>query len=265
MIQWTPIVWRSLGATLALSLGAAACQPSPSQESQSKAAPIAGEGGESGEAAMAQAGEGGEQGEAGAASALAGLTPAATVDLNRWRLWGFTAVAAAEASNANLAEAGALIGQGLLEVFPTPPPGLDLTALRALDNDAAKAGATAAAFSARLSSAQAALIAGAPVSADIVKRLLELAVGLYREADKGAAGVDPLEYQHSLGAVLAAQAALQALKQSPGAKREALAKADTALAALRAQYAPLRAPDVIVPHGAIAAQASRVELELSGL
>lgn len=156
-------------------------------------------------------GAAGESGEAGAADALAGLSGEALIAFNCWRLWGFTAVAAAEFSDNRYSEGGVLIGQGLVEVFPTPPPGVDLFDLRAIDKELI-IGAPKPDLQRRFAQAQADLIASAPASPETVRRLVEIALGLYRVVHLPEGGVDPIEYQHSLAAVLAAQEALARLK-----------------------------------------------------
>jgi hypothetical protein len=259
-IRLTPVIWTRLGAAVLLGAGLGGCAPATPPPAPAPTA-TPGQAGEVGEQAVGEGG--GEAGEVGAASALSGLSPADAAQFNRWRLFGFVAIAGAELADRNYPEASALIGQGMLEVFPTPPAGLDLAALNALDAELA-ASAPKADAGARLTAAGKALVAGAPSTPDTVRRLVELAVGLYQEADKGAEGVDPLEYQHSLGAALAAQQALAALKaasKNPGA----FAKAETELNRLRALYAPVRAGDKITPYKDMLAQASRVELELAGV
>lgn len=257
MIRWSAIAWSRLGAAALLGGGLAACaQPaSPPAAEQAPTQAIAAPGGEAGESA------GGEAGEAGASAALSGLSGEPAVAFNRWRLAGFLAIAAAEAKDKNYAEAGALIGQGALEVFPTPPAGLDLTVVKALDAELSS-GAPKGDALARIEATRTGLIASAPPTADTVRRLVSLAAGLYKEAD-GEAGVDPLEYQHSLGAVMAAESALAALQASGNASRYAAAQSQ--LKALRALYTGPRAGETIAPHRTVSAQASRVELELSGL
>lgn len=258
MIRWSPIAWSRVGVAVVVGAGIAAC--SPAQPAQAAAPASAGQpsepaGGHGGE------GGGGEAGEAGAVAALAGLSPEEAVSLNRWRLSGFLAIAALEAKDGNFAEASALVGQGALEVFPEPIAGVDLAGVKALDAELSASPKTD--ILQRLAAAGATLTATAAPTKDTVRRLVELAAGLYREADQ-ATGVDPLEYQHSLGAVLAAQAAFATLK-TKGGDAGGIARAEAELTKLRAMFAPVRAAEKITPHGAITAQASRVELELAGL
>lgn len=260
MIRWSPIAWSRAGLAVALGAGLAACGPAAAPAGTDAAPPPPTSHTATAPAAGGEAGSG-EAGEAGAVAALAGLSAEQTVAFNRWRLAGFVAIAALEAKDGRTAEASALLGQGVLEVFAAPADGVDLAPIKALDAELAAGPKPGVAE--RLTAAATALTGQAPPSADTVRRLLELAAGLYREADQST-GVDPLEYQHSLGAVLAAQGAFDGLK-SKGGDAAALARAQAELTKLRALYAPVRAPDKITPHGAITAQVSRVELELAGL
>jgi hypothetical protein len=70
-------------------------------------------------------------------------------------------------------------------------------------------------------------------------------------------GVDPIEYQHSLGAALAAQ---QVLAKASGSK---VAAAKPELDKLVAMWPAAVAPEKPTPVGQLSAQASRVELALS--
>jgi hypothetical protein len=266
-LTWSPKIWSRTGAAVLVGVvgaGLAGCGAPADRPEKTTAAVAPLDGDSTAMPASEGPSGGGEAGEAGAANALAGLNGETLTALNRWRLWGFTAVAAAEFTGANYTEGGVLIGQGLDEVFRDPPPGVDLSDLKAIDKELID-GPPKTPLDSRFAKARADLIANAPVTADTVRRLVEVGLGLYRFvnlADGG--GVDPIEYQHSLAAILAAQEALARFK--PSAKSPAaFARAEAALAQLRALYPTLRAGDTAVPLQQLAAQASRLELELSGL
>lgn len=278
MIELTAKLWRGVGvaALLASGVSLAACQPG-------------GEGGESGSAQHGEAGEaakgetggeagegaapvapaasaGGEAGEAGASTAYAGLDPVAATALRLQHLKGFLLVAKKELEAGHGPEAGALIGQGVLEV--QTPTGdafgdLDLAPVNAasaalLDAKPDGARALQAAIDA-VSSKQ------APADAALVRRMLSIASGLYSGVVVNGA-VDPLEYQHSLGAALSAQDAFTRAEASLKAKNASrAAEVKTELARLVALWPTAVAPDKPTPPAQVAAQASRVELALYGL
>lgn len=256
-MQWK--LWTAIGVT-ALALGAC----SPGGEGGESAKP--GHSGEAGESAApapppAPVAAGGEQGEAGAADAYAGLEGVARAGLRLQHLKGFLLIAE-RAVREGQADAGVVLAQqGLLEVADPAPAelaGLDLAPLRAaLDaGDPAKAAPA-------LRAALAAIDKAAPVpDADRVRRMLALTRGLYSEVNSPE-GVDPIEYQHSLGAALSAADALgklTAAKPGPAAQR-AVAEMD----ALVKLWPALTAPDQPAPASAVNAAAARVELALSGV
>ncbi|MFZ4069888.1 MAG: hypothetical protein ACOYJ6_07255 [Caulobacterales bacterium] len=254
-------LWTAVGVA-ALALGA--CSPG-SEGGEGAAKP--GQSGEAGESpapapppAPAATG-GGEQGEAGAADAYAGLEGAARTGLRLQHLKGFLLIAD-RALRDGQGDAGVVLAQqGLLEVADPAPGelgGLDFGALRA-----ALEGGDPGKVSAALRAALAAIDkAASSPDAERVRRMLALTRGLYGEVNSPE-GVDPIEYQHSLGAALAAADALgklAAAKPGPAAQR-AVAEMD----GLVKLWPALTAPDRPAPASAVNAAAARVELALSGV
>lgn len=278
MIELRAKLWRGVGlaAVLAGGVGLAACQPG-GEAGENGAHVESGEaakgetGGEAGEGAAAPAAEapaaaGGEAGEAGASEAYARLKPEDATALRLQHLKGFLLVAQKELQAGRAAEAGALVGQGVLEVH-TPAPdafgGLDIAKVNAATNallDGKPEGAAA------LQAAIDAVTAKQTVSdAALVRRMLSITRGLY--AGVVANGVvDAIEYQHSLGAALAAQDAFtrgEAALTAKNASRTAEAKKE--LERLVALWPSAVAPVAPTPPAQVAAQTSRVELVLYGL
>jgi hypothetical protein len=93
---------------------------------------------------------------------------------------------------------------------------------------------------------------------DAESNALEISSGLYKGVVVDG-GVDPIEYQHSLGAALSAQTALvDAAKSDPS-----LAAAKPEMDRFVALWPTPSAPEKPAAHGALLAQASRIELALS--
>ena len=246
-------LWRSTGlAAMALSLAACGDQPSGDADAPAPSAlPAA--------SAPTAPTAGGEAGEAGAASAYAGGNGAQRTALRLQHLKGFVLIAQRVAQGGANDEATALIGQGLLEVYDSAPPaefgGLDVTPVRAAAGDATQIGAALAAIDA----------ARAPVEADsaaLAARMADIAAGLYQGVVLPD-GVDPIEYQHSFGAALAARDALTANEtalraENAAAYEAALAEADRFIT-LWPQTTPTTAP---ASHRDVLAAASRLRLAL---
>ena len=92
----------------------------------------------------------------------------------------------------------------------------------------------------------------------VIRGLLEISSGLYKGVVVDG-GVDPIEYQHALGAALSARAALlDAAKSDPS-----LAAAKPEMDRFVALWPTPSAPEKPAAHGALLAQASRIELALS--
>lgn len=271
MIELKAKLWRGVGLAALTASALVACSPGGEGGEGGEAASHgeAGEaatgesGGEAGEAAKGETG--GEHGEAGAAGAYAGLDATAATQLRLAHLKGFLLVAKKELDAGHGPEAGALLGQGMLEVY-TPAaaafPGLDPAPLNAASADlldgkpAGKAG---------LDAGLAAITAKQTADAEVVRRMLSIARGLYSGVVVAGA-VDPIEYQHSLGAALSAQDAFARAEPALKAKNAArTAEAKAEIARLVALWPTVQAPETPAAPAQVAAQVSRVELALSGL
>lgn len=272
MISWKYKLWRTAGTAAALSLAACGGEGGASGE--------AGHEGEAGEAAAhGEAGEavapvaeatsagGGEQGEAGVASAYAGLSGDQLIALRLQHLKGFLLVAARVAEGDTTEEAGVLVSQGLLEVYD-PAAGQ----FGALSVDAVRAAADGANLSRqqmiqRLQAGEEAIDSARGAlqidNAALTARMVDISSGLYQHVIQ-ADFVDPIEYQHSLGAALAARDALiageRALRaQNAAAYREALAELNRYIELWPAPTAP----EQPASYANVLAASSRVRLALS--
>lgn len=249
-------LWRGIGAGAVLA--AAACGPSdgtpaPADDTAATPAPAP-----SAESATAPAG--GEQGEAGAASAYEGLSGDQRTALRLQHLKGFVLVAERVARAGAGDEAAALIGQGVLEVYDAAPAAefgaLNVARVRAASADAAQIAPALAAID----------TARAPLEADyasIAARMSDIAAGLYQHVVQPDF-VDPIEYQHSFGAALAARDALVAGEAGLRAKNaaayaNALAQAEH-LVALWPNTTPGETP---AAYRDVLAATSRLRLALS--
>lgn len=256
MITWKYKLWQSASAAAALSLAACGQAEAPAPAESQVPAPAAAEG------VAATVGEaGGEQGEAGVASAYAGVAGEQLTALRLQHLKGFLLIAERVAADGAAAEAGVLVQQGLLEVYD-PAAGqfgaLNVEPVRAAANAASAqtidAGETA------ISTARTGLTVD---DAALAARMLDLSTGLYQHVIQ-ADFVDPIEYQHSLGAALAARDALVAGEATLKAGNErayanALAEIDRFIALWPATTAPERP----TPYAQVLAASSRVRLALS--
>ncbi|MEQ1617021.1 MAG: hypothetical protein ABL883_01595 [Terricaulis sp.] len=255
MISWKYKLWHTAGT--AAALGLAACGGEAGENGASQ-----GEAGESGGVASATvAAAGGEHGEAGVANAYAGVEGAQRTALRLQHLKGFVLVAERVAADAP-ADAAVLVGQGLLEVYDPAPDqfgGLDTAALRA-----AGAGGTPQ----NLRTAAHALDAARPADADhaaLAVSMIDIATGLYQHVDQDGA-VDPIEYQHSLGAALSARDALSGGRQKLRARNaRAYDEALTEIERFVALWPGATAPEHPAPYRDLLAQSSRVRLALSPL
>jgi hypothetical protein len=216
--------WRTLGVA-ATTLGLVACG-----ESGGEAGGEAG-GGEGGEAAQGEGGGatpavtvapaadggGGEQGEAGVVSAYAGLSGDQLTALHIQHLRGF--VLAAQKINDDRgdyrgepADAAVLVQQGLLEVYDPAATAFGSLNVAPLREAAAGGALTREQLSQKLTAAQAELTRAMGAldvdDAQLVVRMVDISTGLYQHVLVDGFA-DPIEYQHSLGAALAAREALQ--------------------------------------------------------
>jgi hypothetical protein len=253
MIAWKYKLWRNAGAA-ALVIGATACGQTTPADQQPSEPPAAA--GASGEAAIGESG--GEHGEAGVATAYAGIDGPARTALRLQHLKGFVLIAHQIAST-QPAEAAVLVGQGVLEVYDPAADqfgALDAAPVRAAGENAAQIGAALAA----IDSARSGLEYNA---ADVAARMTDLSAGLYSHVIQ-ADFVDPIEYQHALGAALSARDALvsheQSLKRTNArAYAEGLAELDR----LIALWPGPTAPETPTANQQVQVQASRVRLALS--
>lgn len=236
----------------------AACQPDASTDS-------AGEATQEKEAVAAAPtapsapAPGGEQGEAGVATAYAGLDAEARAALRIAHLKGFVLIADKVSDAGQKDEAGVLVSQGLLEVAAIAESDfarMDLAPVRAAETgEAAKIKAALAAFEGAQT---------APNAAHIV-RMMAISTGLYGHVlHEGM--VDPIEYQHALGAMLAAQDSLKRARPTLGAKNAArYNEAVREMEKLVALWPGVTAPEKPASLAQVLGQAARVELALSGL
>ncbi len=199
-------------------------------------------------------GEGGSEG--GAQGAFESIPAASKVALRLGQLKGFVLIALRQTDGPDAG--GVLLSQGIQESFDRSPnvytaAGVDEAILR----KAAKTGAPAD-LKAALANIEAAEAKAGGDRLAVVKGLAEIASGLYGEAVKPGS-VDPIDYQHSLGAAMAAQTVLEReVGKDP--------RAATAMPEMKkfvALWPKLSAPETPTPAAQVAAQASRLELELS--
>jgi len=275
MIAWKYKVWRTAGAALALTaLVACGGEGGEAGEAGGEGGDGGGEAGEAAATAPATPGApaataGGEAGEAGAASAYAGLSGEQLTALRLQHLKGF--VMAAAAVNADrqreTAEAAILVQQGILEVRDPAPNdfgSLDITIIQAVaDSGSLNRAQQMQRIRAAEDEIDRAYGALDVDSAAIVARMVDIATGLYQGVVQ-ADFVDPIEYQHSMGAARAAQAVL--IAHQGELQRENLAAYSEARAALNrfvGLWPSAAAPEQPTPYREVLAQGSRVRLALS--
>jgi len=266
MITVTLKSWRTVGvAAAALSLAACGGEGGEAGE---RAGAEGGEAGESGTSATPPASSaappaGGEAGEAGAASAYAGLAGDQLTALRIQHLRGFVMAAAAVNEANRPAEAAVLVQQGLLEVYDVAPDqfgGLNVQIVRAAVDGAANQQQMAQ----RLRDAEAEFeraLGGLDVDyAVLTVRMVDIATGLYQGVVQEDF-VDPVEYQHSMGAAKAAQASLNAALRRTDAAAYAEARAE--LDRFVDLWPQATAPERPTSYREVLAQSSRVRLALS--
>ena len=252
MALFRPKLWTAAGGALLIAAGGlAACSDAPETADTPSSAASAGEG-EGGE------GEGGG-GEAGAASAYGAVPAESRGALQLAHLKGFLLVAEAAAPVEGEASAAALAGQGMLEVYDPQKAAYDAMGVdEAILRRAADTGTTGAINAAVAELDRAARDAGGD-PADVVTGMLNISSGLYALVVTPD-GVDPVEWQHSYGAAMAAKA----IADREGALRSVRADIDQFVQLWPAVTAPTDPAEAATP-GALQAQASRVQLALSGL
>ncbi len=247
MTTFRPKLWTGVSVAIMLSAAAACSGEAGDQKTEAAPAAAVGEGGEGGA-------EGGAGGEAGAQDAYASVPAESRVALRLAHLKGFLLIAQKQPDGPDAA--AALIGQGVAEVYDAAPgafesAGLDIAAVRKAAETGAPADVTAA-----LAAVDTAQAKAKGDDAAVVRGMVGIAQGLYAEVNVDGA-VDPIEYQHSLGAALAAQ---QVASRSASDKVKAVQADVDKLVGL--WPAPV-APETPAPAGQVSAQASRVELALS--
>lgn len=267
MITWKLKSWRTAGVAAA-ALGVAACGGEGGEAGEKAGgeggeAAAGGEAGEGGAPAASARGEGGEAGEAGAASAYAGLAGDQLTALRIQHLRGFVMAAAAVNANNQPAEAAVLVQQGLLEVYDVAPDqfgGLNVEIIRA----AADSNLNRAQLTQRINAADAEFaraLGGLEVDyAVLTVRMVDIATGLYQSVNQ-ADFVDPIEYQHSMGAAKAAQASLSETLRTSNAA--AYAEAQSELGRFVGLWPQATAPERPASYQQVLAQSSRVRLALS--
>lgn len=263
-------LWATASAAIVAG-GLAACSPAGEGGGEAAGGATSAAPAESGEAGESAAGEaGGEHGEAGVAEAYGGLEGPARTALRIQHLKGFVLIAQRVAEGGKAPEAGALVGQGVLEVYDPARDqfgGFDAAPLRAAEA-AGGDGRPAAEVARALAQGAAALDAARPAGvnqADIAARMVDLSAGLYSHVIQ-TDFVDPIEYQHSLGAALSAKDALThgrtALRQrNARAYDEAVREIDRFIAL----WPATDAPETATPYRDVLAQSSRVRLALAPL
>ncbi len=252
MIRLRPKHWTSVSAAVLISVtGLSACTPKKEAGASSdQAAPSAAPAG------PVAAGGAGEAGETGAHSAYSGIPADSVSALHIAHLRGFFLIAQAQKDGPEAA--AILTSQGMIEAYDPSSAvfsavGIDQAVLRkaATSGSAADLKAAIAALDSGLAKA-----GGDPKA--VIRGLVEISSGLYKGVVVDG-GVDPIEYQHSLGAALSAKAALAAaVKANPQ-----LAGASAPMDAFIALWPALSAPEKPASHGQVLAQASRIELAIS--
>ena len=252
MIRLRPKHWTSVSAAVLISVtGLSACTPkkeagASSDQAASSPAP----------AGPVAAGGAGEAGETGAHSAYSGIPADSLSALHIAHLRGFFLIAQAQKDGPEAA--AILTSQGMLEAYDPSQAvfsavGIDQAVLR----KAATSGSTAD-LKAAIAALDAGLVKAGGDPKAVIRGLVEISSGLYKGVVVDG-GVDPIEYQHSLGAALSAKAALAAaVKTNPQ-----LAGATAPMDAFIALWPSLSAPEKPASHGQVLAQASRIELAIS--
>jgi len=254
-MAFRPKLWLTLGAALTLT---AACseQGQPGGETGGET------GGEGGAAAQGEneGGGGGEAGvgEAGASAGYAGVPAESLLALRIAHLKGFFLVAQRSQAVEGDAAAAALAGQGLAEVYD--PAAANFAAARldaAVLRRAAETG-SAADLAAAVAALDAAQTQAGGNAGTVVGAMADISAGLYREVAVDGA-VDPIEYQHALGAAMSALATARSASLP--------AQTVTDAEALVAMWHGVTAPDAVAgltPAGQVQAQASRIRLAAAG-
>jgi hypothetical protein len=283
MITLTLKHWRTLGVA-ASTLSLAACGEGgeaggegghgeggeAAQGEGGGATPATSAGGEAGEAARGESG--GEHGEAGVVAAYAGLSGDQLTALRIQHLRGFVMAAAKVvedrgAFSGEPADAAILVQQGLLEVYDPAADQFGSLNVTALREAAAGAGFTRAQMMQRLRDAQEEMTRAVGVldvdEAQLVVRMVDISTGLYQHVLVDGVA-DPIEYQHSMGAALAAQQALLlGQHEMTQENRVAFSRATGELNRFVALWPSREPPENPATYQQVLVQGSRVRLALS--
>lgn len=261
MTTFRPKTWTPLGAALLLGLSACtAGETGASQggEGEGEGAPVPAPAA-SAPATVPAGVVGGESGEAGASDAYGNIPAQSLMALRIAHLKGFLLVAEKVVPAEGAEAAAVLIQQGNLEVLDPQEAafkaaGVDIALMR----KAAETG-TKADIDAAKKTLDAAYAKAGGDTAAVIRSMGALTLGLYGVVEQDGA-VDPVEYQHSLGAALATR--------DLAGKDKRFAEAAKELDALIAYWPTPSAPEEVAkltPKSKVAAQISRAELALSGL
>lgn len=279
--------WRTLGVA-ATTLGLAACGGEGGGEAGGEGGhgeagePGQGEGGGatpavppagSGEAGEASIGEaGGEHGEAGVLTAYAGLSGDQLTALRIQHLRGFVMAAAKIVEDrghfsGEPADAAVLMQQGLLEVYEPAAREFGALDVSSMRDAAAGTNFTRAEMVQRLRTAQEELTRAIGEldydDAQLIVRMIDISTGLYQHVLVDGVA-DPIEYQHSMGAALAAQQAI--LLHQNEMRRENLGAYSRAVGELNrfvALWPSREPPENPATYQQVLVQGSRVRLALS--
>ena len=256
MTSFRPKLWTAVGAAALILAG---CNKSGEHGEK---APAGGEtpAAAAGEAGETAAGEGGV-GEAGASEAYANVPAASRTALRIAHLKGFFLVAQEAQKVEGDDEAAALAGQGMLEVFD---PAADVFRTAGVDEAVLRAAAAkgdAASLRAAIANLDSVRAKVGGDAAAVVSGMTGIAAGLYGHVLKDGA-VDPVEYQHSRGAALAAKAELDRFAASDPKVASARGDVQAFIRLWPAVTAPEDAAKA-TPVSQVQAQASRIQLALS--
>lgn len=273
MMTFRPKMWASLGAVALLGAGAAACGDNPFQKAD-PAATAAGADATATAAATSLASGEGAGGEAGAEGAYGAIPAHSAVMLRYQHLKGFVLVAQTAQKAGKSDDASLLIQQGSLEALrpqaaalaATPQgakvqPALD-QAVAALD---AKAPDAAARIQAALNAIDQASVEAGGDALAVMLAMVSITDGLYQGVLVDGV-VDPTEYQHSMGAALATLDMLQRARpilQKVDPTRYLQAR--SYIEELVGFWPTVTPPKDLIAPSRVAAQASRIELTLSGI
>jgi hypothetical protein len=265
MITWKLKMWRGAGVAAVLAAAACGSEQGGEKGGDGDAGENSAAHGEAGEAAIGESG--GEHGEAGVSQAYAGVAGDQRTALRLQHLRGFLMVAEMNAEGDLPADSAMLIEQGLIEVYDPAADqfgGLNVAPVR---EAGANPDVSRQQMAHRIQAGYRALEAArAPLRvdyADLSARMIEISSGLYQHVVQEDF-VDPIEYQHSLGAALAAREALVRGEQAlAGRNRQAYEEALAEVNAFVALWPSAAAPETPSPYQDVVRQASRVRLALS--